>query len=135
MTDTYGHEWVCQRCGRTLKALGKDGFDPCSGGIDGITEHVTARLRRESGYVSPMHGLLMREAADLLAALPPVPQTEQKAGELRNIVAHPFYVMALQFGWPDEQVKAARDLVDITIIRLEEWASALPPVRAEQEKP
>lgn len=43
---------------------------------------------------------------------------------LRTVVAHPFFALAREFNWDDNQLTAARQLIDITVIRLEEMQAA-----------
>jgi len=48
--------------------------------------------------------------------------------ELRTIIAHPFFALAREFGWNDRQLQAAKKLIDVTVIRVQELqAKPLPP--------
>ncbi len=51
---------------------------------------------------------------------------------LRTIVAHPFFALAREFDWDDRQLAAAKKLIDITVIRLQETptSDAAPPKEA-----
>lgn len=40
--------------------------------------------------------------------------------DLRVIVTHPFLALAREFAWDDRQLAVAQDLIDVTLIRLEE---------------
>ena len=40
---------------------------------------------------------------------------------LRVIVAHPFFALAREFNWADRQLDAAKKLIDITVIRIEQY--------------
>lgn len=52
---------------------------------------------------------------------------EQKPDDLRTIIAHPFFALGRQFCWSDAELEVARVLIDITVIRIEEHWSRVPP--------
>ncbi len=56
---------------------------------------------------------------------------------LRTILAHPFLALAREFHWDDRQLDAANKLIDLTVIRVEEYFSGQPnqsPPPQENEK-
>jgi hypothetical protein len=48
--------------------------------------------------------------------------------DLRTILGHPFLRLATDFAWTDRQVRIARELLDVTVVRVEE---ALAAARAD----
>ncbi|HXG71311.1 MAG TPA: hypothetical protein VNJ04_11965 [Gemmatimonadaceae bacterium] len=46
--------------------------------------------------------------------------TPEEQVELRVILAHPFFALGREFQWDERQLAAARKLIDVTLIRLEE---------------